>query len=191
MERLASRKKREIDGDVLRAWGMVFLAAGVAGRAVIQNGMLGIANIDTQQILQVIDSSSQAMKLATISLVLQGIETCAVPIFALLLAEGMQHTKDFKAYFLRILKLALLTEIPYNIAMGGSLLLNSLDPFGIARWVPNVNDVKSARVQLSYMSSVTLDTPEEIADVITLHSIGVAERLDGKLSAVNRPVERI
>jgi hypothetical protein len=30
---------------------MVFLAAGVAGRAVIQNGMLGIANIDTQQIL--------------------------------------------------------------------------------------------------------------------------------------------
>ena len=101
---------------------MVFLAAGVAGRAVIQNGMLGIANIDTQQILQVIDSSSQAMKLATISLVLQGIETCAVPIFALLLAEGMQHTKDFKAYFLRILKLALLTEIPYNIAMGGSLL---------------------------------------------------------------------
>ena len=31
MERLASRKKREIDGDVLRAWGMVFLAAGVAG----------------------------------------------------------------------------------------------------------------------------------------------------------------
>ena len=122
MERLASRKKREIDGDVLRAWGMVFLAAGVAGRAVIQNGMLGIVNIDTQQILQVIDSSSQAMKLATISLVLQGIETCAVPIFALLLTEGMQHTKDFKAYFLRILKLALLTEIPYNIAMGGSLL---------------------------------------------------------------------
>lgn len=122
MERLASRKKREINGDVLRAWGMVFLAAGVAGRAVIQNGMLGIVNIDTQQILQVIDSSSQAMKLATISLVLQGIETCAVPIFALLLAEGMQYTKDFKAYFLRILKLALLTEIPYNIAMGGSLL---------------------------------------------------------------------
>ena len=74
-------------------------------------------------------------------------------------------------------------------AMGASLLLNSLDPFGIARWVPNVNDVKSAKVQLSYMYSVTLDTPEEIAEVITLHSIGVTERQDGKLSAVNRPVE--
>ena len=73
--------------------------------------------------------------------------------------------------------------------MGASLLLNSLDPFGIARWVPNVNDVKSARVQLSYMSSVTLDTPEEIADVITLHSIGAAERLEGKIGAVNRPVD--
>ena len=74
-------------------------------------------------------------------------------------------------------------------AMGASLLLNSLDPFGIARWVPDANDVKSVSLQLSYMQQVTLDTPEEIAQVITLHSMGVAERLEGEIGAVNRPVE--
>lgn len=121
MERLATRKKSEISGNVLRGWGLVFLASGVIGRGVIQSGMLGIGSINAQQILEVISASSQSMQLATISLVLQAIETCAVPIFALLLAEGMQHTKDFKEYFLRIFKLALVTEIPYNLAMSGKL----------------------------------------------------------------------
>ncbi len=122
MERLASRKKQGINGNALRAWGMLFLAAGVAGRGVIQNGMLGVGSVSSQNLLEIIGSSSQAMTLATISLVLQAIETCAVPIFALFLVEGMQHTADFKAYFLRILKLALITEIPYNLAVNGKIL---------------------------------------------------------------------
>ena len=129
MERLASRKKHEISGNALRAWGMVFLAAGAIGRGVIQNGMLGIGSISTQQLLEVMSASDAAMTLVTISLILQGIETCAMPIFALLLTEGMQHTKDVKAYFLRVLKLAIATEIPYNLAMGGKLLdLSSRNP---------------------------------------------------------------
>lgn len=122
MERLASRKKHEINGNVLRAWGMVFLAAGVIGRGVIQNGMLGIGNISSQQLLEAMSASEMAMNLVTVSLILQSIETCAMPIFALLLTEGMQHTKDMKAYFLRIVKLALAVEIPYNLAMSGKLL---------------------------------------------------------------------
>lgn len=122
MERLASRKKQGISGNALRAWGLVFLAAGAAGRGVIQNGILGVGSVSSQSLLEIIASSNQAMTLATISLVLQAIETCAVPIFALFLVEGIQHTADFKAYFLRVLKLALITEIPYNLAMGGKLL---------------------------------------------------------------------
>lgn len=129
MERLSSRKKHGINGNVLRTWGLVFLAAGIIGRGVIQNGILGIGSLNAQQLLAVIGSSDQAMTMATISLVLQAVETCAVPIFALLLTEGMQHTKDRKAYFLRVLKLALAAEIPYNLAINGHLLwMDSRNP---------------------------------------------------------------
>lgn len=122
MERLNNRKKRGINGNALRTWGLLFAAAGIIGRGVIQTHMLGIGQISAQQLLDVISASDQAMLLTTCSLVLQAVETCAVPIFALLLTEGMQHTKDAKAYFLRIAGLALLCELPYNLAVGGKLL---------------------------------------------------------------------
>ena len=119
MERLIGKKKRGINGNALRAWGLIFLACGVIGRGIIQTWLLGVGNLTTEQLLGVMASSENMMRLATVSLVLQAVETCAVPIFALILAEGFQHTGDFKAYFLRIFGLALLTEIPYNLAIGG------------------------------------------------------------------------
>lgn len=122
MERLSTRKKRgSINGNALRTWGLLFLAAGVAGRGVIQTHMLGIGQVTAQQLLAVISSSQEAMMLATCSLVLQAIETCALPIFALMLVEGVQHTSDMKAYVLRVAGLAALCELPYNLAMSGKL----------------------------------------------------------------------
>ena len=55
-------------------------------------------------------------------LALQAVETCAVPIFAFMLVEGVQHTSSFKNYFIRIFQLAVITEIPYNLAMNGQWL---------------------------------------------------------------------
>ncbi len=43
----------------------------------------------------------------------------AFPIFAFLITEGYAHTKNFKAYCLRLLFFALITEIPFNLMMGG------------------------------------------------------------------------
>lgn len=67
-------------------------------------------------------SSREAFIIATIALILQAVETVAVPIFVFLLAEGFSHTSNWKKYMLRVAVMAVLTEIPYDIAMSGKIL---------------------------------------------------------------------
>ena len=119
MERLSVHRKQGINSNALKTWGLVFAICGIIGRGVIQNGMLGISQLSAQQLLDVLNASNEAMLLVTISLALQAVETCAVPIFAFMLVEGVQHTSSFKKYFVRVFQLAVITEIPYNLAMDG------------------------------------------------------------------------
>lgn len=46
----------------------------------------------------------------------------AFPIFAFFIVDGFWRTSDRKKYFLRLLCLAILSEIPYNIFVSGNLI---------------------------------------------------------------------
>ncbi len=123
MERLSSNTTPSgISANALRAWGMMFLLVGVVGRGILQNHFLGLGQVSSQQLLEIMQSSDTAMVMATVSLVMQAMETCAVPIFALLLIVGVQKTSDFRAYLLRVSGAAVLTEIPYDLAISGKIL---------------------------------------------------------------------
>lgn len=113
-------KPSGLNRQALRTWGMFFLLAGV-GSGIIRNYVLGLGNLSVEELLEAMQDSS-TMALSTMALVLQAVETCAVPIFAFLLVEGFQKTSNFRNYILRVLGAAVLCEVPYNIAMCGKVL---------------------------------------------------------------------
>ena len=134
MERLGNTKPSGLHTGSLRAWGMLFAVAGIVSRSILQNQMLGVGLRSMQELMELMQSSDTAMVVATIALVLQAMETVAVPIFVFLLFEGFQHTSDWKKYLLRVAGLAVLTEIPFDLAMNNSVLeFGSQNPvFGLA-----------------------------------------------------------
>ena len=51
----------------------------------------------------------------------RGIGRLAWPIFAFLLAEGFRHTKSPDMFLMRLLAFAVISEIPYDLAMGNTI----------------------------------------------------------------------
>lgn len=131
------RKKRKrglaLNCAGLRVIGSLFLLMGTLGTAVFQNGLIGLDQYSSAQLLEAMETSDQVMLYATIAIVLQVVSNLAIPIFAFLLAEGWHFTSDRKAYAKRVLLMALATELPYNLAVSGHWIdLNSRNPvFGI------------------------------------------------------------
>lgn len=122
MERLVERRPSGISAEGIRKWGILFLLAGIVSRAVLQNGILGMAEGTSAQLMALFESNPDMMGVAAGALVLQALETCAIPIFCFLLVEGFRVEEDFKGYFLKVLLVALVSEVPYNLAAGGKLL---------------------------------------------------------------------
>lgn len=132
--RLSSRRLPQgRDCASLRKWGVIFLTAGVIGSGIIQNALLNMNNITSEQLMEAMNGSELVMPLVTAALICKIMETCAAPLFSLLLVEGFRRTSSFEQYLLRIGALALVTEIPYNLAIGGKLLdLSTRNPvFGL------------------------------------------------------------
>lgn len=128
MERLGQPRRTGISSNALYYWGLIFLIAGTVSRGLIQNSMLHLGRITPSALLEAMQSDA-VMSYVTAALVLQALETCAVPIFAYLLVEGVQHTSDLPRYMLRVLGLAVLTEIPFNLATSGQIFeLSSRNP---------------------------------------------------------------
>lgn len=123
MERLSNtRHPSGFSCRGLRIWGLILALGGIVGRGLLQNRLLGLNGLAAGDLLQVLESSDSAMTIATASLVMQLVETCAVPIFAWLLVTGAQNTSDLKKYALRVAAVAVFSELPYNLALGGKLV---------------------------------------------------------------------
>ncbi|MBQ9166140.1 MAG: hypothetical protein IJX71_04370, partial [Oscillospiraceae bacterium] len=124
---------RGLNGNGLRTWGLLIVVLGIIGRSLLQRRLLGIGTLSTMELFETMQGSDEVMIIATIALICQAIETCAVPIFAFLAVQGIERTSNFTLYLLRVAGVAVLSEIPFNFAMSGTLIdLNSRNPvFGL------------------------------------------------------------
>ena len=120
-ERLNQRKPSGLSSRMLKIWGLAFLAVGAAGQGILQNKILGIGTLTTQQLLEAMQQDQTAMLYATLALVLQTAQTCAVPIFAFLLVERFRVMEKPIHYIGWLLGGALISELPYNMVMVGKL----------------------------------------------------------------------
>lgn len=125
-ERLVRDRSSGLNTTGLRTWGMVFLILASAGKALLQNRLLDMTG--GTDLMAALDAEG-GMAIATAALILQVVEGLAIPVFCFLLVEGAVHTRNLNAYLLRVAGLAVLTEIPYNFAMAGTLFdLSSRNP---------------------------------------------------------------
>lgn len=119
--------------SALRIIGIILAALGLLGRGLLQTRALGVGVSAGAELLETLGRSG-GMAAATTALVLEGLESCAVPIFSVLLVDGVLHTKSIGNYFGRVAGLAIVCEIPYNFAISGKLMDgSSRNPvFGLA-----------------------------------------------------------
>ena len=112
----------------IRVCGMVFLLMGAIG-AMLQCNVLGSGNLTNMQLLNAMEADASVMTEATIALMMQAVGSSALPIFCLLLVEGEVNTSSYGKYFLRVLGLAVVTQLPYNLLVSGNLLtMSKLNP---------------------------------------------------------------
>ena len=129
MERLRREGPSGLTNTSLRTWGLLCLIFGVVGRCALELRLLGIGTVSNQELLEAMQNSSAVMAMASLSLVMQAISTCAAPVFCFLLVEGFTHTENLKNYMIRVAGLAVMTEIPFNYAMCGQWIdLSSRNP---------------------------------------------------------------
>lgn len=128
------RQKSGVNRGTIRLWAMVCLVLGTMGFAVFQNGLLKLGSTSGEALLAAMEADTKVMGYATVSLVLQAINCCAAPLFAFLLVEGFGHTQSWSKYLLRVLGVAALSELPFNLALSGKWLdASSRNPaFGLA-----------------------------------------------------------
>lgn len=105
MKESTSARTKGITGNALKMIAIVTMLIDHIGVAVIENGILKYQD------------NSLAWDWNITNLVLRTIGRIAFPIFCFLLVEGFFHTRNIKKYGARLFLFALVSEIPFDLAV--------------------------------------------------------------------------
>lgn len=118
--RNARKMKIQYSSFTLKAIAAVMTLLGTVGVAILQNGVMDLGSYSTETLLEAFYAEGSVFALATAGLFCSAVAAMSLPLYALLLIEGYKKTASYKKYVLRILVLALVSEIPYDLAMKDS-----------------------------------------------------------------------
>lgn len=110
-----------VSDNSLKIAGAILMTLYFFGAAVIQNGILQVNRYTPQQLNELLAGDPNAMLWAGIASVAEIIGMTGISIFAYLLAQGAQHTSSMGKYILSILVFALISEVPYDLAVYGQV----------------------------------------------------------------------
>ena len=109
----------QMSANTLKNLGTLLMIFYFFSASVVQHGILHVADRTTEELNALLAADDRMMLWAGIGSVTSVIGVLAVPIFAWLLVQGVQHTASLRRYALRILAAAVIAEIPYDLAMSG------------------------------------------------------------------------
>ncbi len=115
-------KTPTVTADGLKMFACLVMFIQSIGIVVVEKGIIHLSQYTQQELSQALAEDSHLMFLAGLGSVLQLIGGLALPIFAFLLVEGFRHTSSYRKYLFSVAGFALLSEIPYDIAMGQKLV---------------------------------------------------------------------
>ena len=115
-------KTPDITADGLKMFACVTMLIQSIGVIIVNNGMIHLGSYTQESLNQALAEDSHLMMLAGIGSVMQLAGGLAVPVFAFLLVEGFLKTSSYQKYLLSILLFAVISEVPYDFAVGQKLV---------------------------------------------------------------------
>ncbi len=108
--------------DGLKEFTAVMTVIANFGIAIVQNGIIHLDRYTQESLSQALADDSRLMFISGVGVIMQLMAGMAVTLSAFLLVEGFKNTSDVKKYLLRMAFFALISEIPYDLAIHGEIL---------------------------------------------------------------------
>ena len=114
-------KTPDITADGLKMFACITMLIQTVGIAIIEKGLIHLDQYTQESLNQAMSQDSRLMTLAGVGSIMQLIGGMAIPVFAFLLVEGFRNTSDYKKYLIMMAVTALVSEIPYDLAICGKV----------------------------------------------------------------------
>jgi len=112
-------KTPSISADGLKIFACLTMLLSAISITIVEKGMIHMDQYTTAELSGLLAKDSSMMVTAGVGSVMQLAGGLCIPIFAFLLVEGFLHTSNFQKYLLRLLLCALISEVPYDLAVYG------------------------------------------------------------------------
>ena len=109
----------KISDNTLKLIGAILMTLYFFSAAVIQNGVLRVNDYTPAQLNDLLAADPEAMLWASIASLAEVVGMIPISIFAYLLVQGVVHTSNMRRYALSVLAFALISEVPYDLAVYG------------------------------------------------------------------------